>query len=157
MTTTLKTCFKCGQKKAFSEFYGHSQMGDGKLGKCKECTKADVRANYRARRTQYREYERARATLPHRVTARKKYARTDAGKAAHAKALKVYASKFPDRYRARIAFGNALRDGRVNPLPCFVCGEKAQAHHPDYSAPLDVVWLCRFHHKQAHALVRKAA
>jgi hypothetical protein len=44
---------------------------------------------------------------------------------------------------------------------CFKCGiektpahdEKPEAHHPDYSAPLDVVWLCSAHHKQAHALI----
>lgn len=157
MTTTLKTCFKCGQKKAFSEFYGHAQMGDGKLGKCKECAKADVRANYKAKRTQYKEYDRSRAALPHRVSARKQYARTDAGRAAHARAHKTYASRFPERKAAVVALGNAVRDGRVIPLPCFVCGEKAQAHHPNYDAPLDVVWLCKQHHKQAHDLVRKAA
>jgi hypothetical protein len=33
------------------------------------------------------------------------------------------------------------------------CESRPQAHHPDYSKPLDVVWLCDDHHKQAHALV----
>ena len=37
--------------------------------------------------------------------------------------------------------------------PCEVCGEKAEAHHPDYSKPLDVRWLCKRHHMIEHRKV----
>lgn len=42
--------------------------------------------------------------------------------------------------------------GRLVPKPCEKCGaEKVEKHHQDYARPLDVVWLCRPCHMQAHA------
>ena len=36
--------------------------------------------------------------------------------------------------------------------PCIVCGDgkKVEAHHSDYSKPLDVDWLCSKHHALWH-------
>ncbi len=48
-------------------------MADGHLNHCKSCIKARAR-NYRlSHREQYAQYEKARANLPHRIEARKKY------------------------------------------------------------------------------------
>lgn len=50
----------------------------------------------------------------------------------------------------------ALRDGRLTQLPCEVagCGDpNSEAHHDDYSKPLEVTWLCFEHHKELHRLV----
>lgn len=60
-----KVCFKCLQLKPLTEFYRHPMMADGHLGKCKDCTKADVRADYRRDPEKHREYERERAALDH--------------------------------------------------------------------------------------------
>ena len=54
------------------------------------------------------------------------------------------------KIRARWRLQNAIRRGRLERLPCEVCGAKAQAHHDDYSKPLDVRWLCKLHHEQVH-------
>lgn len=56
----------------------------------------------------------------------------------------------PVKRRARIAVGNALRDGRLVRGACVREGEdckgRIEAHHPDYSKPLLVVWACSKHH-----------
>lgn len=157
---TTKRCFRCQCDKPLEDFYRHSAMGDGRLGKCKDCTKNDVKRHRQENLESVRAYDRLRGSMPHRVAARKDYAKTPEGKLAHARALKVSAARFPERAKARTTFGNAVRDGRVIPWPvCAVpeCCGKPQGHHPDYSRPLDVVWLCDKHHKEAHALVKLAA
>jgi hypothetical protein len=68
------------------------------------------------------------------------------------KAIKdKWRKQFPDRKNAQMKVYRALKNGVLTKEPCFICGEKSEAHHPDYSRPLDVVWLCAPHHRQAHA------
>ena len=56
-----------------------------------------------------------------------------------------------EKHNARQRVFNALRDGRLNKESCEVCGEEnSQAHHEDYSKPLEVKWLCRKHHMAVH-------
>lgn len=57
--------------------------------------------------------------------------------------------------RAHSAVARALRKGTlVKPLECEGCGPhyegKLEAHHDDYSKPLEVKWLCDPCHKQRH-------
>jgi hypothetical protein len=119
-------------------------MGDGHLNKCKECTKLDVRKHRQEHWEQVRAYDRMRASQPHRVALRNRV-------------IAEYEARFPNRKKANTAVGNAIRDGKLKKQPCWVCGESAVAHHPDYDRPLEVVWLCQPHHKQTHALVANDA
>src|SRR5512146_228853 len=43
-----------------------------------------------------------------------------------------------------------IRRGKIQRQPCEVCGAPAEAHHHDYSKPLEVRWLCRPHHLELH-------
>ncbi|QGH72742.1 MAG: putative HNHc nuclease [Podoviridae sp. ctQNx1] len=132
-----KECYVCKNSKNLSEFYKHKGMADGHLNMCKECSKL--------RSTQWRDeniehcraHDRERAKNPERKELAKKvnerWKKDNANKRA-----------------ANVILGNAVRDGRIEKLPCFICGGKAEAHHPDYDRPLDVVWLCPVHHKEIH-------
>ena len=154
----MKTCFKCERDLPLDAFYKHPQMADGYLGKCKECTKADVRANYRARRPYYIAYERARANLPHRVALRGQYANTPEGRDTMRKARRLYGVRNPIKVDAVVKVNNAIRDGRLLRQPCESCGEeRAQGHHDDYSKPLEVRWLCVKCHASHHRAERRAA
>jgi hypothetical protein len=56
----------------------------------------------------------------------------------------------PVQARSRIAM--AIANGTLTRQPCEECGEpRGEAHHEDYSKPMDVRWLCRTHHMRLHA------
>jgi hypothetical protein len=55
-----KECFKCSKEKELTEFYKHPDMPDGRVNKCKECNKLDVRQNYSKKREYYIEYDKKR-------------------------------------------------------------------------------------------------
>lgn len=132
-----KTCFKCHAVFSLSEFYTHSEMADGHLGKCKRCTKKDVSARYRATRPAKAAYERERNARPER-------------KRQVAECQRRRRAREPAKTKAHNAVSNAIRDGRLHRQPCQLCGAaKVQAHHPDYSKPLDVEWLCFKCHREA--------
>ena len=60
-----------------------------------------------------------------------------------------------DRALARERYRYALRSGKIVRQPCEVCGcEEVEGHHEDYSKPLEVRWLCKAHHLEAHEQLR---
>lgn len=126
-----KKCFKCGITKDINDFYKHPQMSDGRFGKCKECAKGDA--------SKYSRTESGRGVERSRNRRRNKYL---------SDATRLHRQRNPLKYRARNAVNNAIRDGKLVRMPCRICGEKAQAHHEDYSKPLEVDWLCFKHHRE---------
>lgn len=120
-----KICFKCNIEKPLSEFYKHPKMADGHLGKCKECTKSDVKNKYEEniQSIDYVEKERARG--------RDKYARLG------------YKNTSRSAHRDG---SNAKRYMRSKGLDI---GEN-ELHHWDYNMKYDVFILSRRAHKLIH-------
>jgi len=65
----------------------------------------------------------------------------------------------PEERRKRDARALARRywlRGKLRQKPCRRCGEsRTERHHPDYSRPLYVIWLCRPCHLKLHAAKRR--
>ncbi len=60
--------------------------------------------------------------------------------------------KYPERLKARELAYTAFRRGKLKKSACEVCGDlESEAHHDDYSRPLDVRWLCPKHHRVEHS------
>lgn len=146
-----KHCRQCDQEVRLADYYRHPFTADGYLPVCKACHRANVKSNREAKADYYREFDRQRANLPHRVEAREAYAQTPEGKAALRRGSAAWSDRNPIKRTATYAVNNAIRDGRLAKQPCEVCGkEQAQAHHDDYAKPLDVRWLCTTHHAEWH-------
>jgi hypothetical protein len=102
------------------------------------------------RRTEYG--RRYRAAHPGEVRAVQKRWK-HANKAKLAAAMSSYRISTPERRLkdlARKMLSLAVAAGWTERQPCEVCGQPAQAHHPDYAKPLEVRWLCPTHHRALH-------
>lgn len=56
------------------------------------------------------------------------------------------------KYVARYTVNNAIKSGFLSKKGCEICNEiEVEAHHDDYTAPLEVRWLCKKHHAHHHA------
>lgn len=56
------------------------------------------------------------------------------------------------RIAARNYLNSLIRKGLIKREGCYICGEmeNVEAHHDDYSKPLEVEWLCKKHHAEHH-------
>lgn len=137
-----QTCSVCNLVKSFDDFYR------GVKSRCKECHKAAVKKNRAENVEYYRAFDRARAWLPERVLLRKKReerVKNDPElRAINAARVKAWMGRHAIKRHAHNAVSNAIRDGKLAPQPCERCGDAigVQAHHEDYTKPLDVNWLC---------------
>jgi hypothetical protein len=60
----------------------------------------------------------------------------------------------PDKMRAQRQARYAVKIGKIfRPSECSQCHieEALDGHHPDYSKPLEVQWLCRVCHRRRHS------
>lgn len=61
-----------------------------------------------------------------------------------------YKQKYPERVKAHELVTTAVKRGKLQRTPCAQCGAtKTEAHHEDYTKPLEVMWFCREHHREA--------
>lgn len=129
----FKECSRCRVVMPHAEFYDDARASDGLQSACKRC---HIKGKRRANAVHM---ARARATDPEKFRARER--------AASARRQKN------ERTDARQAVHAALRSGAlVRPGQCGRCGTSCTptAHHPDYSQPLAVEWLCYPCHGQEH-------
>lgn len=151
-----KTCTKCEQVLALTEFYEEKRGRYGLRGKCKKCCNASSAKHYKANReamlAQHREWretnrESIRAYFRERT---KNLTREQITK--HNASHKAYQSRNPIKISAKNQANHAIRSGRLIRKPCERCSRTTHihAHHEDYTKPLDVVWLCSGCHGDRH-------
>ncbi len=131
-----KTCRDCGIEKSLDEFYVHAQMADGHLNKCKACVRERIRL--------------FRFNNPDHISEIDK-ARNDRRKADPEFRAKrrVYLSNYRTSERMR---AHAIAESLPRPSQCSSCHIRPaeHAHHPDYSKPVEVIWLCVRCHQRLH-------
>jgi hypothetical protein len=134
----MKKCTMCGEEKDLKEFYKQAEGRNGRRSKCKACISVKCRQYYLKNRERTAEV-------------RRKYRQTVAGKNSLKRSFENNRDKNKLKHIARHAINDEIRIGRARRQPCDVCGNpKSQAHHDNYSKPLDVRWLCNECHLNVH-------
>lgn len=113
---------------------------------CKRCQNEGKRILYQANLERNRRYQR-NWRLMDRMVNPKKYVDIDKAKNQRERLL------HPERVlaRSKIQEMTRARSKVIIRLPCEVCGSiNSQAHHDNYSEPLEVRWLCPLHHAEVH-------
>lgn len=146
-----KLCRKCETVKPFTEFSRAAKYKDGLQTQCKAC----AAAHYESRKDLIRERQRASWQQYARENAATLIEKNRQRRKENTAAEAEYRSKYRTLNAPKVAAKNQvwshLLTGRIKKMPCEVCGhEKSDAHHDDYSRPLDVRWLCRKHHRLWH-------
>lgn len=151
MSDTSKTCFKCSRFLPLSEFYPHPQMADGHLNKCKDCNKRDTNNRVARKKLDPNWLIQEAARCREKENRRRQSDGYQANPQHSADKNRNYEAKFPFKKKAHGIVCNAIRSGLLTRQSCGICGAyKTEAHHEDYSKPLDVVWLCKKHHMARH-------
>lgn len=125
------------------------------IDKCRRCNKSIDETNYSLDNTSiYKGVVRKYYSCKECYNARKRELyRTKVGKKIADNANKNSISKYPEKNRARQKLRYHVRVGNIKkPSECSSCPSilNIQAHHEDYSKPLDVVWLCTTCHANLH-------
>lgn len=153
-----KMCTSCFVAKDLETgFYKHPAMADGYLNKCKECVKNRINKHREANVEYFRKYDKKRyLEQPHRKeVARRSFQKWVAKNPDGPTVVsREWRKRNPEKYKAQNAVNNAIRKGTLKRQGCMVCGEKAHAHHEDYSKPLEITWLCPAHHSELHRIRR---
>ncbi len=119
----MKECNTCKEVKPHDDFEPDKRKLSGCAGSCRLCRKL-------------------------KYSGKERYAAQREKQLAYHKKMRVQRREV---YKARHDLYHAVEGGRIEKLPCEVCGEKnVEGHHEDYSKPLEVKWLCRGHHRKLH-------
>ena len=127
---TKKPCPKCQKIKSIDNFGSNRATPDGYSCWCKNCKRTSQKT--------YRHKTVIESKMTHSLSLCQKYRRSNRQK-----------------MHANLLVHRALKSGKIDkPNHCTKCFKKGvvEAHHADYSKPLDVTWLCVCCHKKIHRI-----
>jgi hypothetical protein len=150
-----KLCSKCREEKDITEF---NLRGRGcRRAECKACRRTYT-AEYLSRddvkeRDKLRKRKSIITSADRIHKCQHKSRQSVKSKELRNASVERYVKKYPEKYEARWRIREAIRAGKIiKPTTCSKCNVSGiiQAHHPDYSKPYDVIWLCPLCHSRAH-------
>ncbi len=142
---TMKKCNVCLKKKIKSEFHKDKSRKDGLSNRCKICDNK--------KRSEYHQKNKEKMNLYRSKYRLKNLDSEQAREKQYSDRHKQYRIDNPHKIKAKNLADYAQKKGFIiKPDRCSKCDKniKIEKHHPDYSKPLEVIWLCRSCHIKIH-------
>ena len=132
-----RICCGCGQEKPLEDFPTNRTKKLGYDYRCKNC---------------YRVYYRIRSKKPQKIAQVARWHQSERGKMMDKERRLLR----KDKIRVKNMLNYLIEQGIIQRQPCEICGsENGQGHHPDYSKPFEVRWLCQAHHSEEHQKLKE--
>lgn len=153
-----KRCACCLTVRIVAEFSGDRSRPDGLSRNCSKCDAERIKQR-RLRDgdlLRARERQRYSADPDRQRKAAAEYRRSDRGKRLNALAVQRYRARNAEKHAAHVEVRKAIAAGILTkPDRCELahlggCNGRLEAHHHDYTRPLEVRWLCVSHHQSRH-------
>lgn len=143
----MYTCILCGGESPLADMASNKPQTPSY---CKLCYNHKRKENKLKRLDYFRAQDRHNHKL-HRLSNPEKVAEYERAQRSRNSIIR------PEAIKAVNTVNNDLKspNGILIKSSCEICGAKAQAHHEDYSKPLEVIWLCPIHHKQRHKEIKE--
>lgn len=135
-----KTCTKCFTEKPVGVFCKKSSAKDKLDPWCPDCKKKSMK----------KWLENGGRLI--KAISQEKWSHSDHGR--KIKNLWRKQNRWKNRLKinARNRVWNLILSGKLSKKPCSKCPDKmGEAHHTDYTRPLEIIWLCRKCHNKEHA------
>ena len=149
----MRRCCICKVEKELNEFNKCKSSKDGRQNKCKICLKQWYQLNKEKKKQYQKEYWHL--NRENIKNYQQDYSQLNREKMRD-KGNQYY-RRNPEKHKARSMLNYAVRSGKIHkPLYCSCCDsdKHLEAHHTDYSKPLEVTWLCRTCHRELHSKIR---
>jgi ribosomal protein S27AE len=126
-------------------------MADGHLNKCKVCTRKDTADRVDLLSKTDIGWVEAELKRQREKSALSRLSGRRPDKLITVRGKIAWQQRNKHKRTAHGMVQKAVKTGRLTRQPCAMCGATStQAHHDDYSKPLDVRWLCVKHHAEVH-------
>ena len=141
---TVKRCTKCEEEKDLDSLVSDKRLKSGKGSMCKRCA-----VNIQKKRYLDPLFAKAKCGYSKQYAKKNRDRRVELDRA--------WRLKHPCKKKAQDRINSLIRSGKlVPPAACERCSnaDQLQAHHEDYSKPLEVQWLCITCHNTRHKEIR---
>lgn len=171
MIEEAKICGKCQLELPLMLFPRNRSKSGGFDSRCKNCSRVAASTWYAANKDRAKSWKieyyaknrekllvqmREYSNLNKEILLKKQREYRAANASRIAEQQRLSQQRYPEKHGARLLTQDAIRTGILSRQCCEKCGaEKTEAHHDDYSKPLQVRWLCHTHHAEHHRLERE--